>query len=237
MYFMRRRNGLDKFMVTIKVSNYAICLILSLMIGFIVAYILLRKSNIEATIARLSCFMNVVFVMLFGKLYTLMLYRLHGTYDNSKGILYMIATVPFASIGGMLGMLIGIETFNLIYNEHKYIFRTVYILMLPLIYSISKMGCHFAGCCSGINGIPIQIIEVICFGLIFVYGIYLYLMNRQKYLIAKLLIICSIAKFVAQFFRIEHGGNLLDANQIVCLIVLVASIIYIFREKGKMING
>lgn len=212
-------------------------MILSLLISFITAYIMLRKSNIESTIAGLSCFLNVVFVMLFGKLYTLLLYRLHGTYDNSKGTLYMIATAPFASIGGMLGMIIGIETFNLMYNEHKNTFRTVYVLMLPLLYSISKMGCYFAGCCGGIKGIPIQIIEVICFGIIFIYGLYLYLINKREYLISKLLIICSIAKFLAQFLRIEHIGVILDVNQVVCLIVLVASIVYIFREKRKMING
>ena len=224
-------------MESFRLSPYAICLILSLLIGLVTSYIMLRKANIDSTIAILSSFMNVVFVMLFGKLYTVILYVIHGTYDNSKGILYSIAVSPFASIGGMLGMLVGIEVFNLIYGEQKGVFRIVYILVLPLMYSISKVGCFFAGCCGGIRGIPNQIIEVICFGLIFVYGLHLYLMRNHKGLISKLLIICSLAKILVQFLRLEHVGTILDANQIICFIILIASIVYIFREKRKMING
>lgn len=218
------------------ISPYAVCLISALLIGFAFSYYLLIKSNIEATIAGLSCFMNVVFVMIGGKLYTLILNMIHGRYSDSKGFLYTFAVMPFASIGGMLGMLVGIEIFNLMYNEQKNTFRTIYILMLPLLYAISKIGCQIAGCCGGINGIPVQLIEVISFGLIFLYSLYVYLSKKDKKIVLKILIICSIAKFSLQFLRIEHLGKVLDANQVVCLIILLASVVYIFKEKEK-VNG
>lgn len=220
----------------VAISPYAVCFISALLIGFTFSYYLLVKSNIEATIARLSCFMNVVFVMIGGKLYTVILNMVRGSYTDSKGFLYTFAVTPFASIGGMLGMLVGIEVFNLMYNEQKNIFRTIYILMLPLLYAVSKIGCHIAGCCGGINDIPLQLIEVISFGLIFIYSLYLYLNKNDKKIVLKILIICSIAKFSLQFIRIEHWGKVLDANQVVCLIILLASVVYIFIEKEK-ING
>lgn len=123
------------------ISPYTVFMALAQILSFLTAYLLLRKEGIERMIAGLSVLMNFVLVLFCGKCYTMF-------FSGGDGMNFYNA--PFSSVGGLLGMLMGIEIFNLAYRGKESVFRTVYTMMIPLLYSISKLGCFTVGCCYGI---------------------------------------------------------------------------------------
>ena len=72
----------------------------------------------------------------------------------------------FIFFGGIFGAIFGIYLFSKIFKKN---FTKLCEMLMPnlvLIYSISKIGCFFSGCCKGVllsNGknLPIQLIESI----------------------------------------------------------------------------
>ena len=241
------------------VSPYAVCMLTALAAGFVTAYILLRKEHIEIRIAGLSVFMNLVFVLFMGKVYTLII---SANQDNN------LWNVSFSSVGGAIGMLAGIEIFNWIYKERQEVFRQIYVLIIPMLYSVSKVGCFLVGCCYGIpyqgvghicyvvdvtnpdsdiskvllqnvpkgNVIPVQLIESIVFAVIFLFFMYRYLKNKRTYFIEKIAILSSLCKFLLEYIRADNIGSIINANQIVCLVIIAFMIIRILNIKGKK-NG
>lgn len=89
---------------------------------------------------------------------------------------------------------------------------------MPLMYSIAKLGCLFAGCCHGVeydgifhieyygekNGnicvFPVQLLESAVFLAIFISGMIM-LKKRNKYSVKIVLIVSVCAKFSLSFLR------------------------------------
>ncbi len=265
------------------VSPYAVCMLLALAVGFGGAYLLLRRQGIEARLAGLSALMNIVFVLLGGKLYTIIVNAFQcyagvvaqnadcistqlAADTSGRGILGRLLYSPFSSVGGLLGMIGGIELFCLMLGDEladdKKAVREVYILQIPLIYSISKAGCFLMGCCYGIsyNGpghicyetqfadtgseVAQSILNYLPQGnlfpiqlvtsLIFM-GIYVSELIRYKKktsVAIELLILGGLAKFLEEFLRADRTG-LLDSNQLVCLIVIAIALIILRLKKAQ----
>ena len=79
-------------------------------ISFYIAFRILKRADVPARIIRLSILMNVVFVLLGGKLYTVLI-------SGDSNINIWNST--FSSVGGLIGMIVGIEVFNVIYEQKK----------------------------------------------------------------------------------------------------------------------
>lgn len=238
------------------ISPYAVCMMLALLSGFGYAYYALKNENIEPRIAGLSIFMNLVFVLFGGKLYTMLVH-----FDSE----YSLLKVPFSSVGGLLGMIVGIETFNRIYKGKEKEFRTIYILIIPLLYSVSKIGCLLVGCCHGIayNGLgairyltkfknpegiraltyakviptdrvfPVQLCETIVFAGIFIYSAYLYKKNERRLITDKIIFAGAVSKFALEYLRADNEGRIININQIFCLILITIVIFHVFYIKGR----
>ena len=147
-----------------------------------------------------------------------------------------------ASMGGVIGMLCAIVIMGFIYREGRRDLWEAYTLVIPLLYSISKIGCHIAGCCHGIpyEGIlavsynneatvggpyfPVQMMETIVFFLLFLVSLVLYC-RKSKYLSSAVFILCAMAKFSLEFLREEHIGKLVSANQIFCIGFVILGIL------------
>lgn len=241
------------------ISPYAIFFLLALFLGFLIAYLLLRKEGIEARIARLSILMNGMFVLFFGKMYTMI-------FSAGDGVGFLQA--GFSSVGGLIGMLLGIEMFNLIYREKADVFRTVYVLIIPLIYSVSKLGCFSVGCCYGIpyngflhvcytagstdanssaakalsdrlpkgNVFPVQLVETIVFFIIFLLFFTLYLRNKRKWLMQKVILLGAAAKFSLEYLRASNIGRIMNPNQVVCVLLFIGSCVWIHYCKRNRVK-
>jgi phosphatidylglycerol:prolipoprotein diacylglycerol transferase len=122
------------------------------------------------------------------------------------------------------------------------------------MYSIGKIGCFLAGCCYGIyyNGpfnvvynysysapaevrlFPIQLLESIVFLVIF---IYFYLNSNKKsnkvLFIGKAIFICGISKFLLDYLRMSHAGQIISVNQLTSIIFMLIGMFLILKDNIK----
>ena len=216
------------------ISPYPIMIILSFIAGLFVQYYLNVKRGINKNTSRklilISPVMSVIGAVLL-------------TYYSSDRQYF-----GFSSIGGLVGMYMATLISAIIerkYGEIKVMLENC-TFALPLMYSISKIGCFLSGCCHGMayDGIfsvdyigsesgnitvfPVQIFETVSFFIIFAIGIFLYKKhNRNSVWITFML--SAAAKFVLDFLRESHHNQIISLNQILCILLITigAAIIFI----------
>ena len=215
---------------------YPIFLIGSLIIGILMPSIKLAKVGMRKDILLCVGLLNMFMALFFGAMYTMIA-------DRNFNLL----EIGFSSLGGLIGFLLGTFIFYLICDKDKKILEN-YVVSLPFIYGISKMGCFFAGCCHGIeySGIlnvryeegsacaltgsvfPLQITETIVFLLIY------FLMRKKKEnIVVTTLLFSALAKFSLDFLRYSHVGKLLSGNQMVCLVIAAVCVLYVWVRGRK----
>ncbi len=222
-----------------RISPYAICFVLSFIISFSIASGIMIKQGTNKTLALLAPIANGISALYGGLLYTLA----------------VSGQIGFSSIGGLLGLLLGNFILGKVFKKSRSVLWTAYCSIIPLIYSISKMGCFLVGCCYGIpyNGpfnvtysgkapltyvhlFPVQLAEVIVFFGIFLLSYYVIYIRQSKHGILFCLVLCSLAKFSLEFLRSANMKNVLGINQIFCLVIVFVVIlkeILSLLEKGK----
>ncbi len=216
---------------------YGIFILLSLVAGIIFNFYYLRKKKVSNNIILLSNFISISFCIIFSKYFTIL--------TNSTKKLNLL-NAGLSSYGAMIGIVIASFIFYKISKE-KLVIKSN-ILVLPLMYSVSKLGCFFAGCCYGIpyNNIfsviythglnislfPVQLVETITFFIIFIIGLKI---SDKKNGIYYLIVMCASAKFLLDYLRYSHISIFISVNQIISLIVIFITIIIIYRQK-KMLN-
>ena len=218
---------------------YPSMIILSLIVNVIIVLIISRKFkyNVDELVSMLV--IDNIGIIGGGILYT---------YIFSKGF-------GFSSLGGVIGGLIMLYLYSLLVKKDYKYMLILFMPSIPLMYAIGKIGCFVAGCCYGIpydgighivyhssevallntNLFPIQIVETIIFLIIFIYVISRYYMNKFSIkLIMIEIIICGISKFLLDFLRYEHTIKLITSNQIMCLLLVIFSSIYLIRLNKKI---
>ncbi len=108
---------------------------------------------------------------------------------------------------------------------------------LVLIYSISKIGCFFSGCCKGVllsNGknLPIQLIESIINFVIYIIIIKNYKNFKNSY--QKIGFTCmffTFFKFILEFFRYSNLYEILSISQLMCIVVFIFGIAFMIYGK------
>lgn len=169
-----------------------------------------------------------------------------------------LKSIGFSSIGGLIGMHIAYLVTSMMVCEKsdRASLLSNFMLVIPLIYGLTKIGCLFGGCCYGIEysgvfnveylgdkavetgalGIrfPVQLAESITFILLFiVYSFIRKLKHRDTMTqVLSLCVLCAIAKFMLDFLRASHIGQILSVNQVMCLVILViCAVAYIKKFK------
>ena len=183
-----------------------------------------------------------------------------------SAILFTVLFLPeglfSASLCGGGAFMLCALLFDLFYNNSKiykfldlrkpaktprFYFCQKCLIAAPLIYSIAKLGCTYAGCCHGfaysgpfsltyhkteVHGqfFPIQPLETLVFLVIFALA-----HKSQKPLVA--ILACLSAKFFLDFLRYGHDQMLISPNQIACLILIVSlSIGYLLYQKNILLH-
>jgi prolipoprotein diacylglyceryltransferase len=222
-------------------SPYAICFFAAYLLSYAYLALELGKADVEKKYIAYSFALTTVFTLYGGAVYTIAAqYIRNGT----------ITGFGFSGMGGVIGMLLGVWIFTKIYKDHTAEICRTYIMSLGLMYSVSKLGCFFAGCCFGIeysgifgviyvdegmesvSRVPVQLIESMLFLAAFLAINFLYKKNK-KIAIPVSLISYSLLKFGLDFLRYYESRDGLSINQIVCAVIFVIGILYYLNFHMK----
>ena len=220
------------------IPPYVVMIVLACGIGIALQYIMNIKRGVEKKtagfVALLSPFMSLFFGLLL-------------TYASSGG-----KSFGLSSIGGLAGMYGSVLTLALIVgdNEKSRIMFENCTFVLPLMYSVSKMGCLFAGCCHGrpysgpfsvvytgrvtetAGVFPVQLSETVVFFLIFAAGILMFKKGSRD-VVYMVFMASAAAKGLLDFTREDHIGKILSLNQILCLVMMAACAVYLIIKNKK----
>lgn len=235
-------------MFNTKIPIYGIFILLALISNIIVVYMLSKKYSY--TKKEIICLLLYENAGIIGgaKIFT---YITNYNLVNNK---FNFSSLGLSSMGAVIGLLIFLALFCFQFKKSFKEILYIFLPPVPLMYAIGKVGCFLTGCCYGIeySGIfkiaykysleapnnvylfPVQIFESIIFIIIFIYLIY----KKNKYNILTIgqeFILCGIAKFCLDFFRMSHINVFLSLNQIMCILfIIIGTIIILKRRKGMV---
>lgn len=220
---------------TFPINLYAIFILLSVFIGLGVIALLLKKDNKLNKDCVILFMLMFIFIIVFGKYYTMII---------NMNFSQEFIELNLSSYGGLFGAIFAAFLYEM-FTEKKIGALKYTILVMPLIYGISKLACFSVGCCHGIpyNGFlsvlyvdkydyevfPVQFLETILnISLFFI----LYRIRNNKYIIEYTLMSASTIKLLTDFLRYEHANKFfISSNQIVSIIILVIGISLIIYKK------
>lgn len=217
---------------------YGIMILVALIIGMCFNIIFLKKQNIKNQHIALFVFMSSVYSMFGGVILNSIT---KGSFDFTK--------FGLSSYGGAIGILVSAIMFERMTKSDNIFIKSA-VLSLPLIYSISKLACFFAGCCYGLpySGIfnviyldklnfsvfPVQLAETISFFIVFVICVCL---RKNKYNVGITIVLSAFTKFLLDFLRYEHLTKFITINQIISIVFILSTIIfYIVKNKSNEVN-
>ena len=222
-------------------SMYKLWIFIALVAAVIYIYKNLKYNEVSRKIILLSLFLSLVAIEVGGKLFTLITNENVKTYKDA-GI---------SSYGSVIALLLMMIIFTKIYKRNSKTIFTTYLSTAPLMYSISKIGCFFAGCCLGIPydgmfcvkynnwrtkaiAFPIQLVETIVFAIIFVICHILYKKGHKKYINEIILLTSAFFKFLLDFLRESHAeGFVITVNQIVSIAFCIGAGVSIYLKRRK----
>lgn len=214
---------------------YGIMIVLSFIAGAAGMYLLNKSRGIRKNIAGYLCLLTPLMGVFCGIGLTLI---------TSGG-----ESMGLSSLGGLAGVYAAVLTMGLI-SPHKgdlHIMTETATVVLPLMYSVSKVGCFLAGCCHGIpyDGIfsveytgfnasegalfPVQLTETAVFLVIFVIGALLY-RKGERLAVPVIFLVSAAAKCALDFVRASHIGIVLSTTQILCLVMVLIGIVWLCRS-------
>ena len=204
------------------IPPYAVMLMLSLASGLLVQFVLNRREGIKRNIAAYGILLAPPMIGFFALLHTQI-----ASGGKALGL---------SSIGGAVGMYASALTMAAISRRRESIgimLRSC-TLSLPIMYSISKIGCLLGGCCRGVDysgvmcveysgermghlsAFPVQIAESAAFLVIFIIGMIMYARGRKNAAVAVIFLMSAAAKIALDFLRASHAGKVISPNQLLC---------------------
>lgn len=225
---------------------YMIFILISFAVGLLAAFILMWLDKVPKYAIWCSIVLNAMMIA-FG------------------GMFFSAVTMGFkscglSSVGGAFGVFVALFVITRIIPEYNEQFFKAYGCIIPLMYSVSKLACHFSGCCYGraysgmfclhyegvserlpaMDVFPVQMSETILFGILFAVGVILVYVKKVKHGIFILACMSGIGKSLLDFLRDSHADNLLkpSVNQIMCLmIIILGAVLAYVKPIRELVNG
>lgn len=229
---------LGYYMFNVNIPFYSLAIILALISNIIIVICLFRKY--DYSLREIICLLLYENVGIIGgaKILSYLL-----SYNKLKSEFNFI-NLGLTSYGAIFGSLLFIILFCFQFKKSIKDTLFIFIPSIPLMYSIGKIGCFLAGCCYGIqyNGLfkiiykyskeapnsvylfPVQLIEAIVFFIIFIYLIIQHKRDRfDSKTLSIAFMVCGIAKYILDFFRMSHT-KLFSFNQIISVLFVIFGI-------------
>ena len=226
---------------TLTWSPYGAIVIASVMLGFAVVILFLKRFGVSRQTILYTCLLSAVMTITSSVMFTIL----------QSG---SIKTIGFSGLGAVIGMIGGVFISGLIIRDKPECVMASFVATAPLMYGLAKFGCLFAGCCHGkaydgpfavvyhgkMEGsyFPAQIIDMVVFILIFFTGmILIHKMKNKTAAIYIILLILIPVRFLLEYFRSYHEGTLISSGQITVLLAGAAALILVTVWKGVMKIG
>lgn len=221
-------------------SSYSLFAFLGLIAGMIFCFLISVK-------AKLS-FKTNIFFLIFGIptafIGAFLLYYISRIKDLAYAIEFLfsdfdyfisIMSVGFVFYGGLFGFLFGMMIYANVANSdmrEEFFYLTP---VFPLFHIFGRIGCYFAGCCYGKNGIPIQLIEAALNLVIFIIT-YQSLKKKTNYFrpIGLYFVMYGTIRFILEFFRGDEIRGLfagLSTSQWISLFVIPLGIYNLVKNN------
>ena len=234
----------------IKVSTYALFVLLSLIIGVIWFYITVsRKKKLKYKHSYFIVISALIGGIIGSKL-LVFIENISILIKNPSYFKYFILTGK-SIVGGLLGGLIGIKLYKKIAKLESFHCGNEVAPAIALAMGIGRIGCFLTGCCygiktslpigvdfgDGVSRIPTQLIEMLfCF---IMFGILFYRQKKNKelqqgILFRELVLYYFIFRFLIEFIRDTNKNILfLSIYQVISILGIILMIIYIKKLKKE----
>ena len=226
---------------TLSWSPYGAIVIASVMLGFAVVILFLKRFGVSRQTILYTCLLSAVMTITSSVMFTIL----------QSG---SIKTIGFSGLGAVIGMIGGVFISGLIIRDKPECVMASFVATASLMYGLAKFGCLFAGCChgkpydgpfaivySGADGgsyFPAQIIDMLIFILLFVVGAVLITRMRNKILaIYIILLVLTPVRFLLEYLRSYHEGTLISSGQVTVLIAGAIALILVTVWKGVLRIG
>lgn len=218
-----------------EISTYILIIGIAFLISFIVFYQISKKKNSKLDIIYVYS-IHIVGFAIGSKCMSLIS-------NDMKINLYHFINSGYSFLGGIIGSIVMVSWHCKRYKLDCRSILSNFMVIYPLLYSISKIGCFFNGCCYGminINDInyklPLPLIDSILMLILFV--ILLIQSNKQKALVISILFsIFYIIRFFEDYVREVRNRYFLDftLEQILCGTVILLNVMIITVRSIKKI--
>lgn len=224
-----------------RVPVYTIFIVLSFVVGLAVALILMLRDKVPQYVIWCSIALNALMIAFGGMMLSILASGL-----KSCGL---------SSVGGAAGVFAATFIISRIMHEYRVQIFKAYGCMIPIMYSVSKLACHFSGCCYGreysgwmclhyvgeaerlpvTDVFPVQMCETILFAIISVIGIIIVYVMKKEHGVFALTCMSGIGKLLLDYLRDSHAENMLmpSLNQILCLVIIAAGAVLAYNKKVR----
>lgn len=207
-------------------STYLLIILISFVISFIVFYCTAKKAEYNRIDIIYIFVINILGFAIGSKFFYLI--------DVSKAItISNFLNSGYSFIGGIIGSILFVYMYCRKYNLNFVDWAIYFIIIYPLIYSISKLACFTNGCCSCIvPNFPLQLLESLLMFILFVY-LYKTYKNKHYYIfISKFLILLGVIRFIVDYFRYKRNILLLNLtlSQLICGISIILGLIILVKK-------
>ena len=229
-----------------KVPLYVYCIEIALIANIVVAIVLSKKYKYKTK--------EIISLVLIENFGIILGAKVYWFVENLQRANYKFSffSSGMSSYGGLIGALLSLFVFKLVFKKNLKDLFYIFIPSVPIMYSISKIGCFLVGCCYGIeyNGIgkviynystyhknptylfPVQLAESIVFLGIFIYNMVMHKKNKYDMKVIGInFILCGSAKFMLEFLRASHVGVILSPTQFVSILFAFSGFIIYVKKR------
>ncbi len=225
------------------VSLYMIFILSSFVVGLVAAFLLMIKDKVPMYVIWSSIVLNALMIAFGGMLLSVL-----ASGFKSCGL---------SSVGGAVGVFAAIFTIARIMPAYREQVFKAYGCIIPLMYSVSKLACHFTGCCYGreYDGVfrihyegmseriptadvfPVQMSETILFAIIFIIGVVIVYVKKAEHGIFVLACMSAVGKLLLDYLRDSHAANMLvpSLNQILCLVIIALGAVLAYSGQVRKV--
>lgn len=214
-----------------EISTYILIIGIAFIISFMIFYKISKKQYTKLDITYIYV-INILGFAIGAKLLSLI--------SNNKEItIYNFINSGYSFIGGVIGSILVVALYCKRYKLDFINILSNFMVVYPLIYSISKIGCFLNGCCYGIINInnmnynfPIQLINsIIMLGL---FLILLLQFNKRKCLVVNTFLISfGSIRFLEDYFRTSRSLIIfsLILCQLMCVTLIIVGVVIFIKPR------